>query len=596
MLQQAAAALGQGDLEAAEQASRRALESDAACVDALNLLSLARKRRGDVRAARILMEQALGIDPRRADIHANLANLHSALKQSDEAEKHYRRALDIDARFRSARLGLARLLLGLGRAGEAVAEMDALTRVNPADAEAWNVAGSAYRQQGRTDAAEQAFRRALSLVPDYAVARHNLGALLASQSRSEAALEELERAAAAGITGAEIGHNRAAVLMSLGRLDEAEALLRASLAQMPRATSLHLLLARIRYMRGERDFASALEAAVAAEPDDAALRVAYSRALGGAQQFERAASSLQDGLDRDPGEPRLLAEMSAVLHNLSAYEQALQFARRVVAVRPDEKGLEDLVIQALLSLGEGNAAMSLIESARQRLPLNQYYIALEATAARLVGDPRYEKLCDYERLVQCFELPVPRGWSTIGDFHHDLIDVLNERHRFVAPPLDQSLRGGTQTPRGLLHDPDPRIKAFLAAIRAPIAAYRHGIGDGGGHPLTARNRGEARLVGCWSVRLQREGFHVNHVHSEGWISSAYYVDVPRETRDVQAKSGWIKFGEPGFHVPGATPEKYVQPEAGMLVLFPSYLWHGTTPIHGDDPRMTIAFDAVPAQQ
>jgi hypothetical protein len=32
------------------------------------------------------------------------------------------------------------------------------------------------------------------------------------------------------------------------------------------------------------------------------------------------------------------------------------------------------------------------------------------------------------------------------------------------------------------------------------------------------------------------------------------------------------------------------------VLFPSYMWHGTMPIYGDNPRMSIAFDIKPAQQ
>jgi hypothetical protein len=36
----------------------------------------------------------------------------------------------------------------------------------------------------------------------------------------------------------------------------------------------------------------------------------------------------------------------------------------------------------------------------------------------------------------------------------------------------------------------------------------------------------------------------------------------------------------------------VQPRAGRLVLFPSYMWHGTSPIHGPVPRTTIAFDAL----
>jgi hypothetical protein len=66
--------------------------------------------------------------------------------------------------------------------------------------------------------------------------------------------------------------------------------------------------------------------------------------------------------------------------------------------------------------------------------------------------------------------------------------------------------------------------------------------------------------------------------------------------DETTQSGWIKFGEPGLPVPGATPERLVQPKPGRLVLFPSYMWHGTTPITGDQPRMTVAFDVIPNPQ
>jgi hypothetical protein len=61
----------------------------------------------------------------------------------------------------------------------------------------------------------------------------------------------------------------------------------------------------------------------------------------------------------------------------------------------------------------------------------------------------------------------------------------------------------------------------------------------------------------------------------------------------QLRSGWLKFGEPRYPVPTATADFMVQPEAGTLVLFPSYFWHGTTAIHGEIPRTTIAFDALP---
>ncbi len=130
-------------------------------------------------------------------------------------------------------------------------------------------------------------------------------------------------------------------------------------------------------------------------------------------------------------------------------------------------------------------------------------------------------------------------------------------------------------------------------MAAPIAQYQAAMRRDPSHPLFSRNTAAAKMVGCWSIRLQRGGYHVNHIHPQGWISSAYYVSVPAEVQDESLRSGWIKFGEPRFPMPGAAADRFVQPRPGRLVLFPSYLWHGTTPIQGDEPRLTAAFDAVP---
>lgn len=595
LIQKAVTAFSRGDLEQTRELCRRILDADPEAVDALNLLSLVCKRNGDSGQAEALMSKALDLDPGRADIRANLGNLYAALQRVGDAERAYRRALSDQPAFRAARLGLARLLHGAGRSEEARAEATALTDSNAGDAEAWNVLGTANRALGRVADAEDAFRKALTIAPDYAIARHNLGSLLASISRNEEALAELDRVVASGVTGPEVDHNRASAMMALGRFDEAESLLENAIRNTPLAVSLQMLLARIRYMRGDERFAERLKQTIRDNPDVAELRIACSQTLRGAGRLDEAASVLGGASGRAKADPRMLAELSALSQDRGDYTIALDLAERAVAKNPGETRLQELVIQALLSLGRGADAMPMIETLRRRMPMDQFYIALEATAARLTGDARYAQLYDYERLVQRYELPVPRGWSSIEDFHADLVPVLMDRHRFVAPPLDQSLRGGTQTPGGLTGDPNPVIKAFLEAIKGPIGDYCDALGTAPAHPLSARNSGEFRLIGCWSVLLRREGFHVNHVHSEGWISSAYYVEVPDEVDDQAAQSGWIKFGEPKFFVPGAAAERVVQPAAGMLVLFPSYMWHGTTPIHGDEPRMTIAFDVVPVE-
>ncbi|WP_439634847.1 putative 2OG-Fe(II) oxygenase, partial [Glycocaulis sp.] len=72
------------------------------------------------------------------------------------------------------------------------------------------------------------------------------------------------------------------------------------------------------------------------------------------------------------------------------------------------------------------------------------------------------------------------------------------------------------------------------------------------------------------------------------------VDVPSSTVSGDRKEGCIKFGEPSFKTARPAPaEHWVRPSPGLVVLFPSYMWHGTEPILAGESRMTAPFDVVP---
>jgi hypothetical protein len=64
-------------------------------------------------------------------------------------------------------------------------------------------------------------------------------------------------------------------------------------------------------------------------------------------------------------------------------------------------------------------------------------------------------------------------------------------------------------------------------------------------------------------------------------------------RPKDPRAGWLKFGEANRAPAGCWPEKFVEPHPGMLVLFPSYMWHGTVPFEGAE-RLSMAFDMVPS--
>ncbi|MGH8156423.1 MAG: putative 2OG-Fe(II) oxygenase, partial [Rhodanobacteraceae bacterium] len=151
----------------------------------------------------------------------------------------------------------------------------------------------------------------------------------------------------------------------------------------------------------------------------------------------------------------------------------------------------------------------------------------------------------------------------------------------------------TETTGDLSLRTDPAIHALFAAFDAPIHDYMARIGQGN-DPLRRRNRDSYRFNGSWSVRLRASGFHHNHVHPRGWISSSCYIDLPKAMDNAGSRAGVLAFGEPGILTTPALPSEYdARPEVGMLVLFPSYFWHGTVPFAGDDTRLTVAFDAVP---
>ena len=71
--------------------------------------------------------------------------------------------------------------------------------------------------------------------------------------------------------------------------------------------------------------------------------------------------------------------------------------------------------------------------------------------------------------------------------------------------------------------------------------------------------------------------------------------MPQAVDRAGEQQGWIKFGETGLAL-GARERiaRAVRPEVGKLVLFPSYMYHGTVPFEEDASRTTIAFDVVPA--
>ena len=62
--------------------------------------------------------------------------------------------------------------------------------------------------------------------------------------------------------------------------------------------------------------------------------------------------------------------------------------------------------------------------------------------------------------------------------------------------------------------------------------------------------------------------------------------------DDEAKEGWLEIGRPPPELKvDLPPLRLEEPRPGKLVLFPSYVFHGTRPF-GAGERLTVAFDVI----
>jgi hypothetical protein len=320
------------------------------------------------------------------------------------------------------------------------------------------------------------------------------------------------------------------------------------------------------------------------------LRLKKARLLEYAGRPRAAYASLAAAPPAARADPALAA---AAANLAAAFDPAaaLDHARHAVAAAPDDINAAIALCQAQLAAGEAKAAAETAIGLRQCWPANQHGIALQATAWRMLGLEAYRDLFDYDRFVRGYRLKTPPGWRSLAAYIADLTEAVARTHRFRGHPLGQSIRFGTQGELSPSGAADPAIAAFFPTVRKAVAQYISELGPGA-DPLRGRIASGFDFNGAWSVRMGSGGYHANHVHPLGWISSACHLVVPPGVD--QGHDGWLGFGEPGIPTaPSLAAEHHVKPEPGVLVLFPSYMWHGTAPFHGEGVRLTAAFDVIP---
>lgn len=595
LLQQAVDAHQDGRLDIAAPLYRRFLAQNTSHPLALQLLGLLHSQRGEYETAIELMRESLQQFPEQAEVANNLGNALSNCGRLEEAADSYTMAVKLDPGYADAWRNLGVCQLKQGQPDAALASFRRCLEILPGDNMAWLGLGNVYQQQGFHEQAIDCYENALQIKPDYAEAHHNLGICLRIGHRTSEALEHYRTAQRLGLDRPELYHNLASALVDAGEMEAAIVAYKAAIERDPEDIISHRNLNTLLW---EQDFLEehlkSFRNALSKRPDSEKLTRAYAVALNQLQAYEDAESVLVRGLRHAPDSSELLSQLAFALEGQGRWDEALKMHGDAISIAGSTPNQRVSFVRALLACQRPDEALPHAEEAVRQTPFDQRAIAYLGLCWRMLGDGQDAILNDYEEYIRSYELPVPERYGSTETFNQALAGFLETLHLGKRHPLEQTLRGGTQTHGDLFDLQDQLIIDLVSGLKQCIREYVGGLPPGPAHPLIMRRSDEFNFSASWSVRLLRSGYHTMHMHPMGWISSAYYVQVPAVIENAENHGGDIKFGEPDIDIGEfSKPRRFITPAVGQLVLFPSYMWHGTVPFESDQPRMTVAFDVVP---
>ncbi len=255
-------------------------------------------------------EKALSLKPDRAiavSMHLLTGRAAQALGRPDQAERHFRRAAEMDPQSPWPLAELANLRTAQQRFDEAREHLRRARELSPGDPAILHTVAETLRKRGRRELALETYGAALELDPEFAPAHAGRGIALFHSGRHADAVAAMDRA--------------------LGLQPD-----------LPVASVLHVLAGRALLSLGQPEEAAArYQQAARSDPGNTEALDRLAMLRFGRKRYEEAA-----GLYRKLAEPaaagaQVHANLAAALYHLGRHAAALRSFERALSLDPDLK-------------------------------------------------------------------------------------------------------------------------------------------------------------------------------------------------------------------------------------------------------------------
>ncbi|MBI2948763.1 MAG: tetratricopeptide repeat protein [Verrucomicrobia bacterium] len=377
----------EGRLAEAERLYQDVLTLNPRQPDALRLLGVLYRQRGQLEAARSYLERAVSEQPATAEAYHDLGLVWSEASQFDKAISAFDQALHLKPMFLDAHYNLGNAYYASGNRSKAAECFSRAVELQPDLVEGHLNLGLIAFESGELVRAIHCYRTALRYRPDYAEALFNLG--LAAREAGDLTL-----AADSLVRALNLKPDNPSALLHLGfirqaqsRDEEAEGLFRRLLAVEPNHHLARLNLALLCDEMGRLEEATReCQAVLALAPDDPESNTLMGALLKKQKRLDASVQHFERALQVRPGFVPALLNLAEISLLRGGLEAGAEICQKLLAINPDN--IDAHVYLGLIRSGQGRPveAVALFQRALQ-LDATQHVARLHLGLTQLLlGD------------------------------------------------------------------------------------------------------------------------------------------------------------------------------------------------------------------
>lgn len=515
--------------------------------------------RGDNREAQRFFKQALSIEPQNGDANLYLGILEMWVRNFPKANEFFQKAYRADPNNPAVLNNLAISIHEQGGIPQAVEIYRKVLEIDDNNVEARVNLARGLMQMAKPDEAIAEAKRAVEVNPDFGTGQFVLGTIAQTIGDSEVARNSLTEA----------------------------------VKLMPGHMEANFRLCREIYDEDNPDaqLAPAREIFMANRSSPEAA-LCYSELLYGMERHEEAIANLLPHAETEHLGIRLniINGLANIHADKGLHEEAVEYHKQALAIASDDPHTRYFYGRTLNMMGDYKSAAAQLQKSMPALQMSQETIAQSMLAQKKSGNPKpfSEEVL---KLVVELDLGPSGGYETIAELNADVVEALSNKDQTLVHPLDFRRRFGKSSWESSFAPGNGEpITALAENLHDKITLYVADMPEGfDNHPMLGRKKFGIGQTRSWTESIKDcEGVSVS-IDQIGWFKGVYFLTVPEECDDEKKKSGWLRLGVPHFPTKDeVAPDLEIKPQAGKLVLFPAYYWHGFNAMSTSKPMIVTS--------